>query len=55
VIQKLTVRGIGDDNSPRETIVLLANRLCLDLPIGHRADRRLPLELRLQALHKAYQ
>lgn len=53
-IQKLTVRGSDGEDSPRETIDLLADRLCLDLPIAHRAGRRLPLELRLQALRQAY-
>lgn len=53
-IQKLTVRGSEGDDSPRETIDLLADRLCLDLPIAHRAGRRLPLERRLQALHQAF-
>lgn len=53
-IQKLTVRGSEGEDSPRETIDLLSDRLCLDLPIAHPAGRRLPLELRLEALHQAF-
>lgn len=53
-IQKLTVRGSDGDDSPRETIDLLADRLCLDQPLTHRAGRRLPLDMRLEALHQAY-
>ena len=53
-IQKLTVRGSEGEDSPRETIDLLSDRLCMDLPITHRAGRRLPLERRLEALHQAF-
>ncbi len=53
-IQKLTVRASDDADGPRETIDLLADRLCKDWPLPP-TGRRVALETRLQALRAAHQ
>lgn len=52
-IHKLTVRASEDDDSPRETIDLLADRLVKDWPLLP-TGRRVPLETRLQALRQTH-
>jgi hypothetical protein len=53
-IQKLTVRACEEADGPRETIDLLADRLCRDLPLPP-TRRRVPLETRMRALRQAHQ
>jgi hypothetical protein len=54
-IQKLAVRASEGEDGPRETIDLLADRLCRDWPLPQRAGRRQPLEARLAALRLTHQ
>jgi hypothetical protein len=53
-IQKLTVRASEDEEGPRETIDLLADRLCKDWPLPP-TGRRVPWETRMQVLRQAHQ
>ena len=52
-IHKLTVRASEEDDGPRETIDLLADRLVRDWPLPP-TGRRVPLETRLQALRQTH-
>ena len=52
-IHKLTVRASEEDDGPRETIDLLADRLVKDWPLPP-TGRRVPLETRLQALRQTH-
>ena len=53
-IQKLTVRASEEDDGPRETIDLLADRLAKDWPLPP-TGRRVPLEERMHALRQTHQ
>jgi hypothetical protein len=53
-IRKLTVRASEDEDGPRETIDLLADRLCKDWPLPP-TGRRVPWETRMQVLRQAHQ
>jgi hypothetical protein len=52
-ISKLIVRASEEEDGPRETIDLLADRLCKDCPLPL-TGRRVPLETRLHALRQAH-
>jgi hypothetical protein len=53
-LQRFTVRGSDEEDGPRETIDLLADRLCKDWPLPP-TGRRVPLETRMQALRVVHQ
>ena len=53
-IQKLTVRASEDEDGPRETIDLLADRLVKDWHLPP-TGRRVPLEERMKALRQTHQ
>lgn len=53
-IQKLTIRASEDEDGPRETIDLLADRLSKDCSLPP-TGRRVPWETRMQLLRQAHQ
>jgi hypothetical protein len=53
-LERFTVRGSDDEDGPRETIDLLADRLCKDWPLPP-TGRRVSLDTRMQALRAVHQ
>ena len=53
-LERFTARGSDDENGPRETIDLLADRLCEERTLPA-TGRRVPLAARIEALRDVHQ